>query len=497
MSAFTVFLKLSSGGVEGIASERLEKILESVAIDQLVLATTGLRAIYQSFAGLKTSKLPPESAWTLLDLGITKCATNMLKCLALAPLYLGSVYQPGSNFLVSPVIVAIAEQLSFWAHKPNPEIDYKVVSEFLAKYVSHSVRLGESVEWMNCLTGHMNNMVPLDCRISLPVPDGPSVQSCLQDGADSNRLLQPKMNHSQSMVLAEADAATIGQESLEEMLHEPHPMSLDNAALTRWMMKSVDDVIDDEHAILLIRLLLSEHTSIRKEALTNLLKLATKVYESSYSEKVQIWLLLSELVESSKDLVDDGPVPSAFVALAVHALPILANPLHPVYAKINKFLMKAPSWSAVKIPLLHGVLHEAPTDEGTFYAERAWLFPFLLDCLQTTVDLEVFRRSGCFEEICTEISNPYMKAGLRARVSKILYRATCIDGGSTTLVTRFGIMSWLEMQRHDYFLTKEERLVVAALKERVWKTCDQERISKWSHGSIPAMMASEVEIGSR
>jgi len=488
MSAFTVFLKLSCGEVEGLASERLKGILQSVAADQIVLASTGLQAIYRAFDSLKAAgPYPPDIVWTLLDLSINKCATNTLRCLSLAPVFCPSLYEKEGEFRASPVFMAIIEQLSFWANKPSPEINFTALSQFLSAYISHSIRLGESAEWMNGIASHMNTMMPRSCPIKLHWSDEPVFQSAVQEGA-SQRSLPPERGRSRPRLSAEAEVDTISLDSLEQLLHEEYPIPLENGALTRWATKGVDEIIDDKHAVLLMRLLLSEHASIRKEALTNLLKMAAKVHESSYSEKVQTWLLLSELAESSKTLIEDRPAPSAFVAFAVHALPILASPLHPVYEKVNKFLMKAPGWGASRIPLLHDILQDAPTDEGTYYAERAWLFPFLLDCLQTTADLDLFRRSGCFEEICTEISNPYMKTGLRTRVFKILYRATCIEGGSTTLVTRFGIMSWLEMQRQDYFLTKEEKLIAAALKERVWRTCDQGRVSTWSHGSIPALM---------
>ncbi|CRK37932.1 hypothetical protein BN1708_020410, partial [Verticillium longisporum] len=91
-----------------------------------------------------------------------------------------------------------------------------------------------------------------------------------------------------------------------------------------------------------IRLLWSPHTSIRQEALTNILKLAAKLKESSYEEKDQLWLLLSELAESSRPLVGAGPVASPLVAFALHSLDILKNPLHCLYAKVNTYLTRAP-----------------------------------------------------------------------------------------------------------------------------------------------------------
>jgi nucleolar pre-ribosomal-associated protein 1 len=488
LSAFTYCLKLSSGHIDGLASTRLETILESLAIGQVVLADTGLVAMYRALASLSRHRITTlDSVWTLLDLSITMCANNTLRYLALSRDFMASGGRPPREWRASPIFMAFIDQLPHLVAKPRSVIDHEVLCRFLSAYAHHSIQLGEDVECVTAIVDHLNAMMPKGCQVSLlGIASGPG-----QETDATNRPPQPEKQHGPSGSQPEAKAGTVGQDRLAQMLNEEFT-PLDNVALTRWVMKSVEDVIDDNHATLLTQLLLSEHTSIRKEALTNLLKMAAKVRESSYSDKVQLWLLLSEVAESAKQHIDAGPAPSVFVATAVHALPVVTNPLHPLYEKANKFLMKGPSWSANRIPLLDDILHDEPGDHGTYYAERAWLFPFLLDCLRTPADVEIFRRAGAFEDICTDMANPYMKPGLRTRAFKILYRATCIEGGSTTMVTRFGMLRWLEMQAHNSLLTKEERLVAAALKQRTWQSCDRERVSEWSRGAIPAELGGVV-----
>ena len=116
--------------------------------------------------------------------------------------------------------------------------------------------------------------------------------------------------------------------------------------------------------------------------------------------------------------------------------------------------------------MVHDVLHGEPSDDDRYYAELTWLFDFLLDCLRREADMGVFHQTRWFEKVFAAACNPYMKPGLRNRVFKVLYRATCIEGGSTTLVTRFGVLGWLEELRVAG--EGEERGVVGGLMGRVW-----------------------------
>ncbi|PCD42434.1 hypothetical protein AU210_004962 [Fusarium oxysporum f. sp. radicis-cucumerinum] len=284
------------------------------------------------------------------------------------------------------------------------------------------------------------------------------------------------------------DGSTIDSSKLEAMLHVPLPEDEDTTALTKWAGKNAEDLVEDGWAAALIRLLSSPHTNIRKESLTSILKMAAKLKESSYEEKEQVWLLLCELAESSRDQVDKGPVPSAFTAFAIQALDVLKNPLHPLYPKINSFLTRSPVWSADKLPLAHDILHGEPSEDDKYYTEITWLLTYLLDSLRTPSDLSIFHRKRWFEKILALGANPYLRINLRTRLLRLLYRATCIEGGSTTLTTRFGILSWLDSQRAAVE-GGEEADVMVALMRRVWETCDQEKVKVWSKGGVEKLLA--------
>lgn len=480
-SPFTVLLKLGGGDVEGFGLEKLRRILESVATEhQLVLANTGLDPTYRAIAALRKADhgAQMDTVWSFLDTCITKCAASPMKYLDLMPDYVGGAFRSGDDTYLSLLAVSMAEQLPF-VSKSASKSDLGVLVRFVSVFGGSSIAAGENKTWMKALLQKMNSSLPADSGLNLNVAE---------DAAGESRQEYTTAPPRQQAATANGkEMTTVDRARLEELLNEPFAELEDNSALTKWVTKSIDDILEDDHAISLIRLLGSSHASIRMEALTNILKLAAKVRVSTHSEKDQIWLLLSELAESARDHVAARPVPSAFTAFAIHALPVLLNPLHPLYPKVNKYLTRAPRWPDGKIPLVHDVLHGEPSDDDKYYTELSWLFDFLLDCLRREEDMGVFHQTRWFEKVFGAACNPYMKTGLRNRVYRVLYRATCIEGGSTTLVTRFGVLGWLEELRVSE-VGREDGPVIGALMGRVWETCDRGHVERWSRGAIPEMM---------
>ncbi|PKS09782.1 hypothetical protein jhhlp_004403, partial [Lomentospora prolificans] len=491
VSPFTVLLKLASSGGENESSETLRSILESVATEhQIVLDDAGLGPVFQALEIL--TKVDPEvsldGVWSLLDNCVAKCAASPLKYLDLIPEYVGEAHEASAEINISLLTIALVEQLPF-AVKSASSADLGTISKFISAFLGSSISAGENKDWIKALTKRMNSTLTAKTTIELPK----STKGAGTSKSKSKKSDEVKSRTSTAAQGKSAETVVISQEHLKGMLHEPFDGTEDNSALTKWANKGIDDILEDDYAAALIRLLGSEHTSIRMEALTNILKLAAKIRASTHSERDQLWLLLSELAESARGHVNTGPVPSAFTAFAIHSLPVLINPLHPLYPKVNKYLTRAPVWPAGKIPMVHDVLHGEPSDDDKYYTELSWLFGFLFDCLQRPGDIGVFHQTRWFEKVFASACNPYMKSGLRMKVFKVLYRATCIEGGSTTLVTRFGVLSWLESLGAG-LEEEEERALVKALMERVWETCDQGHVEKWSRGGIVGMMKREREV---
>lgn len=95
-------------------------------------------------------------------------------------------------------------------------------------------------------------------------------------------------------------------------------------------------------------------------------------------------------------------------------------------------------------------------------------------------DMELYRRCGAFERFLSLYSSPHLPPGLRKKTIRFIFRATYVDG-STTLLTRSGILSWTQAQ---FALKDSNTVVLGLLVERLFETCDHGRFGDWSGGSI-------------
>ncbi|KPM37092.1 hypothetical protein AK830_g9475 [Neonectria ditissima] len=480
-SPYTALLRILSGKNRELPFHQLKQVLGAVAVEnQLVTKATLLTPLHEALQStpLEVKANHMDKIWAFVDNCINRCAASPIKYLDLMETYLQEADVVPSKGGATLLNVAMVEQLPYFLGSAKPE-EQASLAKFFSIYFNASYSSKQARPVTKALYKRITEQFPNTVKLKSLKKADKSANTDededmpdAADGAGEN----------------EKDGLGLDLSKLEEMLHVPVVDKEDNAVLVKWTTKNVEDLVEDGWAAALIRLLSSGHTNIRKEAFTNILKMAAKVKESSYEEKFQVWLLLSELAESARSQVDAGSVPSAFTAFAVHTLDVIKSPLHPLYPKINSFLTRSPVWSLEKLPMAHDILHGEPSEDDKYYTEITWLLVYLLDSLRTPFDLGVFHKKRWFEKILVLGGNPYLRLNLRTRVLRVLYRASCIDGGSTTLVTRFGILSWLDAQRAACEVA-DEADVLTALMRRIWETCDQEKVTAWSKGGVVKLMA--------
>lgn len=95
--------------------------------------------------------------------------------------------------------------------------------------------------------------------------------------------------------------------------------------------------------------------------------------------------MLGELVESIKETVAEKAVPSYVGVFTSRALLIVADPLHFLYGKINRYLNKGPSWSISKLPSywIDKVLLNPPENDTAHGEELEWLLDTMIEGLRT------------------------------------------------------------------------------------------------------------------
>ncbi|KAL8407854.1 hypothetical protein RB594_006605 [Gaeumannomyces avenae] len=470
LSPFTSLLKVHLETPEGILPETLESTLAFVATEHEFFLSEdqegfALRHLFVTLNRLH-ARVPITSStelWGFLDNCLQRCSATPIRYIELAQ-------ELAPNTKTSPLTATINEQLPFIVRSGDASA-LAVVKEFVSVYTTVARAANEHEPLLKALQKPVGaafiRKMDTDAG-KIPLPESPAAPDAM---AATEVAIDPSQKDHKSY------------EALSGLAADSEILGSDNSALLRWTTRSVGEIIDEGYASSLVALLSSSHTSIRKEALTNIFKMAAKIKESSHEEKDQVWLLLVELAESCKTEVDKGPAPGQIVAFARRALDVLKNPLHCLYDKVNTFLTRGPVWSLDRFPLLHEVLQEAPSRDDSYYASVSWLLGYLLESLHTPSDLALFHKRRVYERILSLASNSYMRLPLRSLLLRIVYRTTCLEGGSTTLITRFGVISWLETQRAQRSSAVESELL-KALQQRIWDTCDQERIQEWSRKGI-------------
>lgn len=186
--------------------------------------------------------------------------------------------------------------------------------------------------------------------------------------------------------------------------------------------------------------------------------------------------------------------------LATRLLLVVAYPLHTMYEKANRFLHKGPRWNVTKLPSywVDKILLNPPTGDSAHYQEAEWLLDALIDGLRTPAvsqtpllvllgltccqDFEVYRGCRIIERLLSLSASPSLPEPCQQKIVALLFRCTYVEG-SSTLITRCGLIGWIASRLTlDADETTKNRLRLLA--SRVYQTSDQERIIRWSHGTL-------------
>jgi nucleolar pre-ribosomal-associated protein 1 len=264
----------------------------------------------------------------------------------------------------------------------------------------------------------------------------------------------------------------------------PPVESEDHPELVKWSQKDLDMAIEDGNVDALILCLCSQYPAIRTQALAQLYRLEEQLLHSTIEDRGPVYILIGELIETYEHncLPNSESLPYMAGCFATHALHVQTNPGHVMYPKINKFLNRGPSWRINKLPnyWIENTVLSQPEGDDAYWKEVQWVLDWLVDGMRTQADLEILRKTGVFEKVMALCSSPGAVAHshVRMKVLDLLWHVTFVDGGSTTLITRTGVLAWLDM------MAESRDSVVVELKKRILKTCDGAKIEEWSGFSL-------------
>lgn len=305
---------------------------------------------------------------------------------------------------------------------------------------------------------------------------------------------------------------------------QPPPEDTKHTALTKWSTKDITTTIEEGHLTSLILLLSSSTLSIRRQALLALRQFASKLRTSTYPERDQAYLLLGELIETATEPITtttDQALPYIASSFATHILPILTDPTHALYSKVNSFLNRGPSWQVPRLAAYWcaQILLQAPGDEaeGAHWREVVWLLCWLVDGVRGPADVEVLRLGGVLERILALFSHPSLAAyrrldvdfervekgagswqgKVRSLIVMLVGRVALIDGGATTMVTRAGILAWLDAVLASGWVGEDGEGVVKGIKEVILERCDEARVKEWSAGLLQRRHPAEKHMSTK
>ncbi|KAG9238484.1 ribosome 60S biogenesis N-terminal-domain-containing protein [Amylocarpus encephaloides] len=485
-SPFMAMLRLAAEAPLDVQLTKMKSVLDSVVEESQILQTqtqvSALDSLILRLRDLPMSK-STSTVYAFLDDCISRCAANPVKYIfALEVLQSKLETSDKKQAPFSLLTMTIAEQWPFVV-KSGDKKDVKEVAQFIAQFIATCIKIKENKNAMKIV---IENMV---ANMETEAPGRKTIERARKlveeivaaEPRPKASKKSDKSTKSNGPSKAEKSAITT------TMLDDYSPLVEDPTSLTRWSAKDVEEVIEGGILASLVKLLSSQHLHIRREATTNLLKFASKLKESSFSEAEQIWLLLCEVVETAKKTIDQSPLPTIIAIFASQAINVLNDPLHVLYPKINKFLSQGPTWNIDRIPLMYKILDESPSLDDAYYPEISWLLNYMLAGLRTEADMAVFRNRRVFEKLFSLWNNAYLAPGLRDKILRILYRATTIEGGSTTLITRFSTMTWLQAQ-----VALGAGTSLKVLMERIIETSDKKRVGKWAKG-LDVVKANTME----
>ncbi|KAI9835820.1 MAG: hypothetical protein M1838_005194 [Thelocarpon superellum] len=485
LSPFTTLVSLAVGSSRSLPMTSVRQVLAFVSHDrQLFQEQTAVPALNALTASLPSDSLSPCSLATFVFLDA--CVGRYVRK---AVYYQGGLERlvmeghdgPGGEgeAAASPILVTLCEQWPFIVKEPSVDADSKdTIAQWLARLLQFLHQIGEDRATLLRIRDMMND----------------------ESGSDNQRMEFTRVfarNQHAGFILVddpvivatgstEAAATTEMQDrddaSEDEELMNVEVSSEDPAALFRWVKKDVQAVLEDGDAAGLIRCLCSEEIGIRRQGLSGLARMVVRMQESGYAEKEMVVLLLQELLHTAKGLADDGVLPTYLVEFAARAILVQTDPSHFLYGKVNQFLHRGPTWDADRVPLLRQILLQPPEADDAFFDEVVWLLDMVILGLRTPQDLDAYRRGNVFERFLSLYNAPHLPTTLRRQILQLLLRASSIEGGSTTLITRVGVLSWLRGHRGRDETATERQL--QHLARRIWDTCDQGRVQTWSGGSI-------------
>ncbi|KAJ5489135.1 hypothetical protein N7539_004025 [Penicillium diatomitis] len=466
-SPFTSILRVLTTTSDKAFARRISTLLRSILAENSVLQNSP-----QSFNALLSSLEDSEAE--ALDHQLTfidNCVTRVAK----KPVHYLDLIGTGSSneLMTSPLVAAVVEQWPFVV-KAKDEAAEEALAAWIAKILAHLNQAGENAAALKAARDALVDAT--EAKKSRSV-----IKKSLRGLDESNSGDSMDIDSGLSAIPAAAEEAL--DVDLEEIFGPLPSEGTTHNALHRWEREDIEQAVEQGRIAELVLCLCSKHEEVRRQAFAKIARFMAQLKESTYVEWRTVYTLAGELLETVNQIGLEEPVPWIVGECAANCLRILISPLHKVYGKVNKFLQKAPVWEVEKLPsywIDKILLNEPELDDGHL-DEIDWLLGMFVKGLRSQADMEIYRRANVFERILSLYQLPTLNDTARRKILHIIYRAAQV-GGSTTLITRAGVLSWIQIQVAEAEV--KEAALLGALARTLHETCNRERVDTWSGGTV-------------
>ncbi|KAL2802909.1 ribosome 60S biogenesis N-terminal-domain-containing protein [Aspergillus granulosus] len=463
-SAFTSILKVSIKSSSRESLSETDRLLRNVLTEASIIIPSSFSALLSSFETSDSETLQHQLAF------FDNCVCRIAKKPVHYHDLLGSLVD--STESLSPLVAATVEQWPFIFKIGNPNAE-KAVAEYVANLLAKLHSVGEDLRGLKAARDAVANATE-DKKLRS------RVKKALKGAEETEQDASKKDSGVSKQPVSISKKDTV---DLEEMFGALPVEGTTHNELYRWEQKELEISLEQGRIAELFLCLCSEHEEVRRQALSNISRFMSKLKESNYPEWRTTYTLSGELLETVKQIGLESPVPWIVGECAANCLLVLLNPMHKLYGKINKFLQKAPIWEIEKIPsywIDKILLHEPELDDG-YFEEINWLLDLLKKGLRTERDMEIYRRANVFERVLAFYESPSAGFSAKTKVLHLVYRAVQVQG-ATTLITRAGIISWIQGQLPE--VTGRDATTLMALGRSLYESSDRDRAATWSGGAV-------------
>ncbi|EPS32349.1 hypothetical protein PDE_07309 [Penicillium oxalicum 114-2] len=466
-SPFTSILKVLTTTSDKDSARRISALLRSILAENSVLQNSphSFNALLSSFEDSDSKALHHQLSF--LDNCVTRVAKKPVH-------YLDLIGDSSPNdSLTSPLVAAIVEQWPFVV-RAKDEAAEAAIGAWIAKLLAHLKQAGESSDAIKAARDTL-----------VDATEAKKTRSVLKkslkglDESSNEDRMDVDSGPSTSHAASQNDSAV----DLEEIFGPLPTEGTTHNALHRWEREDIEQAVEQGRIAELVLCLCSQHEEVRRQAFSKIARFMAQLKESNYAEWRTVYTLAGELLETVNQIGMNEPVPWIVGECAANCLRVLVSPLHKVYGKVNKFLQKAPVWEVEKLPsywIDKIILNEPELDDG-YPDEVDWLLGLFVKGLRSHADMEIYRRANVFERILSLYQSPSLNDAARRKILHILYRAAQV-GGSTTLITRAGVISWIHIRVAE--ADAKEAALLVALALTLHETSDRARVDTWSAGTV-------------